>query len=58
MSLVKLGGLVTEVYYPLKPKRRPTKQTQNAFQIWEEFVAIYKPRSGGRIICEFLRIVI
>jgi hypothetical protein len=58
MSLVKLGGLITEVYYPLKPKNRPAKQTQNAFQICEELIVIYKPRSRDWNIFEILGMVI
>lgn len=59
MSLVKLGGLITEVYYPLKLKKEIlTKQTQNAFQICKQLVVIYKSRSGGWNIFEILGTVI
>lgn len=42
MSLVELGGLITEVYCQLKPKRSPNKKAQKAFQVGEELVAIYR----------------
>lgn len=45
MSLVELGGLITEVYCQLKPKRSPTKKAPKAFQVGEELVAIYRHRS-------------
>lgn len=39
---MELGGLITEVYCQLKPKRSPTKKAQKAFQVGEELVAIYR----------------
>lgn len=47
MFLVELGGLITEVYCQLKPKRSPTKKAQKAFQVGEELVANLQARVWG-----------